>query len=352
MRPGRPSCARGSPIPCPATWRRRSSGSRASDDVRRVAVMPDVHLAADVCVGTVVATGSTLYPNAVGRRHRLRRRRASPSTAEAAAPRRRAGRGAGARGALPRDPVRPPRPQGGRPPAPRPRGASAQRALRSRRARASEAAFQVGTLGSGNHFVELQADDDGTPLAHAPQRLAGHRPGDPRPPPRRRARPAAAGSASSRPRAPRAGPTSTTSAGPSTYAEANRRALVDAVLDVVAPALGVRRDESSRVSCNHNHVRRESHGGVDLWVHRKGAMSAAPESPASSRDVDAVLARPQGARLPLHARAVVGLEVAEHVLHPGEHVLEQQLVRVDLLVVAVRLVEDAALALARIQLSA
>ena len=37
-----------------------------SEDVRRVAVMPDVHLSADVCVGTVVATSHTLYPNAVG----------------------------------------------------------------------------------------------------------------------------------------------------------------------------------------------------------------------------------------------------------------------------------------------
>jgi tRNA-splicing ligase RtcB (3'-phosphate/5'-hydroxy nucleic acid ligase) len=37
-----------------------------SDGVRRIAVMPDVHLSADVCVGTVVATGNTLYPSAVG----------------------------------------------------------------------------------------------------------------------------------------------------------------------------------------------------------------------------------------------------------------------------------------------
>src|SRR5215831_4977803 len=37
-----------------------------SDDVRRIAVMPDVHLASDVCVGTVVATSRTLYPAAVG----------------------------------------------------------------------------------------------------------------------------------------------------------------------------------------------------------------------------------------------------------------------------------------------
>jgi RNA-splicing ligase RtcB len=36
------------------------------DDVRRVALMPDVHLAEAVCVGTVVATARAVYPDAVG----------------------------------------------------------------------------------------------------------------------------------------------------------------------------------------------------------------------------------------------------------------------------------------------
>src|SRR5260370_20212120 len=39
--------------------------SRAPD-VQLIAVMPDVHLARDVCVGTVVATESLVYPAAVG----------------------------------------------------------------------------------------------------------------------------------------------------------------------------------------------------------------------------------------------------------------------------------------------
>src|SRR6188508_373578 len=37
-----------------------------SEGVRRVALMPDAHLAEDVCVGTVVGTHGTLYPAAVG----------------------------------------------------------------------------------------------------------------------------------------------------------------------------------------------------------------------------------------------------------------------------------------------
>ena len=39
---------------------------RRAPDVRRVAVMPDVHLASEVCVGTVLATSQLVYPQAVG----------------------------------------------------------------------------------------------------------------------------------------------------------------------------------------------------------------------------------------------------------------------------------------------
>ena len=39
---------------------------RRAPDVQRVAVMPDVHLASDVCVGTVLATSHLVYPQAVG----------------------------------------------------------------------------------------------------------------------------------------------------------------------------------------------------------------------------------------------------------------------------------------------
>src|SRR5207248_9915760 len=39
---------------------------RRAPDVQEIAVMPDVHLAADVCIGVVVATSSLIYPQAVG----------------------------------------------------------------------------------------------------------------------------------------------------------------------------------------------------------------------------------------------------------------------------------------------
>ena len=37
-----------------------------TDDAVHVAVMPDVHLSHEVCVGSVLATRRLIYPNAVG----------------------------------------------------------------------------------------------------------------------------------------------------------------------------------------------------------------------------------------------------------------------------------------------
>jgi RNA-splicing ligase RtcB len=39
---------------------------RRAPDVQQVAVIPDVHLAAEVCIGVVVATSHLIYPQAVG----------------------------------------------------------------------------------------------------------------------------------------------------------------------------------------------------------------------------------------------------------------------------------------------
>src|SRR5688500_20241912 len=39
---------------------------RRAPDVQRIAVMPDVHLAEEVCIGVVVANSDMIYPQAVG----------------------------------------------------------------------------------------------------------------------------------------------------------------------------------------------------------------------------------------------------------------------------------------------
>ena len=57
------------------------------------------------------------------------------------------------------------------------------------------------------------------------------------------------------------------------YAMANRAAMVDAAVAVLLKFLGFGR-ESERVNCHHNFAARERHGGKDLWVTRKGAIKA------------------------------------------------------------------------------
>src|SRR2546430_10893009 len=39
---------------------------RRAPDVQQIAVMPDVYLSADVCIGVAVATSGLIYPQAVG----------------------------------------------------------------------------------------------------------------------------------------------------------------------------------------------------------------------------------------------------------------------------------------------
>ena len=245
---------------------------RQTDDVRHVAVMPDVHLAADVCVGVALATERLLYPAAVGgdigcgmlavafdadaallgdasragqlmrllyaavpssRRHRSR---ATPYPAELAPER----LSHGALQGLARD----------------------------------EGLLQLGTLGGGNHFVEFQADEaDGRLwlMIHTGSRAMGQGV--------RGHHCARATPANTRLLALDAGQ----EAGRAymndlewtrRYADANRRAIASAVCEVMRDHFGVRADQTTLATCDHNHVALEEHGGKSLFVHRKGAMPA------------------------------------------------------------------------------
>jgi tRNA-splicing ligase RtcB len=57
------------------------------------------------------------------------------------------------------------------------------------------------------------------------------------------------------------------------YAAQNRDVMVDALLDVVFAAVGKGR-ERERVNCHHNYSAVETHGGRELWITRKGAIRA------------------------------------------------------------------------------
>lgn len=253
--------------------------SRA-DDVVHIALMPDVHLAEGVCVGTVAATTHLLYPQAVGgdigcgmaaiafdcEADRLRDEAiattllerlsdavpvlvhcslaaasALPDTIEAA--------DSGVAGLS---------------------AASLDRDARR------EGRIQFGTLGRGNHFLEFQTADDGrlwlmvhTGSRHMGQAITAHHLA-----------------------------TATKTAGglfhldadaepgrryltdldwACRYADANRREIVARTIAIAAELLRSPALPDSLITCNHNHVRREMHFGRQLWVHRKGAVSAAED---------------------------------------------------------------------------
>jgi tRNA-splicing ligase RtcB len=58
------------------------------------------------------------------------------------------------------------------------------------------------------------------------------------------------------------------------YALANRETMMDAVLTQVAAYIGHHFDESRRINCHHNFTEREHHHGRNLWITRKGAIRA------------------------------------------------------------------------------
>jgi tRNA-splicing ligase RtcB len=245
---------------------------RSAGDVVRVAAMPDVHLAEDVCVGVVVATTRRIYPAAVG----------GDIGCGMAAVRFECGADAIASESSaarvltalyrdvpvlvhPRSAIERPLPDGledaplSAPP------------LDRRRRR--DGRIEFGTVGRGNHFVEFQSDDEGALwlMVHSGSRAMG---GAIRDHHLRGAQIDATGLAFL---------DSESDAGRAylldhdwalRYAEANRRALTDAATASVLRLFGATADATSLVRCAHNHVRSEVHDGARLWVHRKGAIPA------------------------------------------------------------------------------
>ncbi|MEZ4403150.1 MAG: RtcB family protein [Kofleriaceae bacterium] len=245
-----------------------------ADDVVHVAVMPDVHLGGEVCVGIVLATTRLLYPAAIGgdigcgmAAIRLRAPAGTPPAAEvtqreAAAILRGLYLGVPAvkhAGPARLDRLPPPLRD-------RPLSAPALEACKRR-----DGVVQLGSLGAGNHFVELQVDDAGDRwlMLHSGSRGMGqavlhhHLAGL-----GARGRPALDALA------PAGQAYLADLAWTLAYAEANRAAMLDRAAEVVATALGLEPEPASVITCHHNHIRREHHGGRPVWVHRKGAIAA------------------------------------------------------------------------------
>jgi tRNA-splicing ligase RtcB (3'-phosphate/5'-hydroxy nucleic acid ligase) len=244
---------------------------RRAPDVQQIAVMPDVHLAADVCIGVVVATSHLIYPQAVGGdigcgmlaigldldSAALSDPRVAGQVLNAlsrAVPARRRNRNAII---------------------PQPGGVEndtlSHASLDS--IRRNEGATEFATLGSGNHFIEIQEDEEGRLwlMVHSGSRALGPSIRDHH---LSRAQPVGS----------RLHVLDATSDAGAAYlhdascarrfADASRRAMAEEVGRVLAKTLGAQVCWDTVITTDHNQVSLEHHGGRDLWVHRKGAMSA------------------------------------------------------------------------------
>ena len=248
--------------------------ARLLDDVVHVAVMPDVHLAHGVCIGTVLATTRRLYPGVVGGDigcgMAAMQFDANASILEKPAVGKMLLKG------LSRV-------------VPMNRHRKALPVVLSSRHRMSDRTLdrvllgdgrrQLGTLGGGNHFLELQRDvKDGSlwVMVHSGSRGLG---------PKVSCHHIAcctershgmpvldANSEKGRAfwrdlHAARA------------YARLNRALMIQATAWMIRECFGVEPQKGTFVQCDHNHICRERHGGRWLYVHRKGAARARQNQP-------------------------------------------------------------------------
>ena len=245
-----------------------------ADDVQHVAVMPDVHLSGDVCVGLAVATERLIYPAAVGGDIGCGMAAlATDGNADVLS---------GERTALAvLDGLWHCVPANRHSPATMPEMPAVLRELplsnpRLEKSASRDGRVQFGTLGRGNHFLELQADQEDRLwiMLHSGSRAMGqaitaHHV-------------AIAERLSQRRRLPWLD--SQSAEGQAyladvqwavAYAEQSRLAMLRAVQSLLAELLGIGVLWDSLIHANHNHVQRERHFGRELLVHRKGALPAA-----------------------------------------------------------------------------
>lgn len=247
---------------------------RRAPDVQRIAVMPDVHLAEDVCVGVAVGTSDLLYPQAVGGDIGCGML-AIPFEIEAASisEPRLAGRILAQLGNS-----IPARRRNRRRAVPMPGDLATPELSDSRLAALwkTTAVLEFATLGSGNHFVELQADESERLwlMVHSGSRGLG---------------PAIRNHHLARADSVGGGLKCLRSADDSgaaylhdarlarRFAEQNRRQIALLVAEALLATVGSGHLQwAEAITTDHNHVEPEIYGALRLWVHRKGAMPAWP----------------------------------------------------------------------------
>jgi tRNA-splicing ligase RtcB len=255
----------------PAKVRENVENLSRSEDVRHVAIMPDVHLGRLINNGSVAATSDLVYPQAVGsdigcglsaisfsgtseclrhERHALtiikELYRQVPAFKQ----------------------------RGGRV---LPEALAAQPLSHDSLIKNSlrEGALQLGTLGSGNHFVELQSDDSGVLwlMVHSGSRAMGQVISDFH---LARAADSVTGLKylDSREESGRGYLNDMRWA--IQYATLNRLAIMARTAEMLEAHFGLAANEDSYLDSPHNFARRESHFGKEFIVHRKSTISAKP----------------------------------------------------------------------------
>jgi tRNA-splicing ligase RtcB len=246
---------------------------RRAPDVQHVAVMPDVHLAGDVCIGVAIGTTHLIYPQAVGgdigcgvlavpfdvSADRL----AEPAIAgrvlaklAGAVPARRWNR---------KMTMEPPHDV-------------ASDTLSDPRLDVvwrKQGTLELATLGSGNHFAELQVDGEDLLwlMVHSGSRAMGPAIRD-----FHLERAVVAGSSGLRAldaNSVQGGAYLHDTAWARRYAAANRQQIAMNIGTILLATIGATLQWDLAITTDHNHVESEPHSGGTFWVHRKGAMAAA-----------------------------------------------------------------------------
>jgi tRNA-splicing ligase RtcB len=237
--------------------------ARRAEDVVHVAVMPDVHLAGRACVGTVVATRRLLYPELLGSDlgcgvAAIPLDTARAALSDPALARRALGAVARAVPILRRDALLDAL-------APPPSAALARLFEKEGRA-------ELGTLGRGNHFVELRDDASGELhlVVHSGSRAMGpaiqaHH--------EREARPSRLGFLTLDAETDAGAAYLEEVAWALAFAVENRRQIARGVCEALGDVLSLDPDEPGSIDCQHDSVLAEVHAGARSWVHRKGAIA-------------------------------------------------------------------------------
>jgi tRNA-splicing ligase RtcB len=246
--------------PPPADVQRRLEQLRRLPDVARVVVLPDVHLGGEACVGVAVGTHTRLYPDLVGND-------VGCGVAAVPLPGAEWHHDAGAAVLAAMNEAAPIRVR-----------ARGQRAELPVDLQAHAWPFRVrddgtfATLGRGNHFLELQRDGDDQLwlTVHTGSRALGpavqawyRERATPGPLPWLDAEQALGAAYLHDIHALRR------------WARASRASLLHTASAAITALLGGAPDFDEALDVDHDHAQREVHGGVELLVHRKGAIEAA-----------------------------------------------------------------------------